>query len=90
MKYEPNHPLVRETIREIMEQNLDAARAEREAARIHATPWETYTLPRPSPFTLPIYTAFNRETLVAQDPDRALDELARALYDEWKDDDFSN
>lgn len=89
MKYEPDHPLVRETIREIMEQNLDAARAEREAARIHATPWETYTLPRPSPFTLPIYTAFNRETLVAQDPDRALDELARALYDEWKDDDSS-
>ena len=85
LKYEPDHPLVRETFREMMDQDLDAARAEREAERIHRTPWETYTLPRPSPFTLPIYTAFNRETLIAQDPDRALEELATALYDEWDD-----
>lgn len=94
LKYEPDHPLLREAVREMMEQELDSARAERVAERVFAAPWDIYTLPRPSPFTLPIYTAFNRETLIAQDPDRALEEAATALYDEWNSesngDDFSN
>ena len=41
------------------------------------------TLPRPSPFALPLFAAFNRETLVAQDPDKALEELVAGLYGAW-------
>lgn len=83
-RYEPNHPLLREAIREVLEDELDAPKAAAEAARIHASAWETYDLKLPSPFAIPLFAAFNRETLVAQDPDKALDEVVAALYDQWK------
>jgi ATP-dependent Lhr-like helicase len=83
LEHEPNHPLVREAVREVLEDQCDAPRALEEAARIYNSPFELYELPRPSPFALPLFTAFNREVLVAPDPDRALDDLVAALYDEW-------
>ncbi len=83
LKYEPDHPLVRETVREVIEDELDAARALAEAARIHQAAWERVELERPSPFALPLFAFFNRETLLAQDPDRAVDDLAASLYAEW-------
>jgi ATP-dependent Lhr-like helicase len=82
-EHEPEHPLVRETVREVLEDECDSQRAAAEAARIFAAPWEVFNLARPSPFALPLFTAFNRETLLAQDPDRAIEELAAELYDEW-------
>ncbi len=84
LEHEPEHPLVRETVREVLEDECDAESALAEAARIHAAPWETVTLPRPSPFALPLFVAFNRETLVAQDPDKALEELVAGLYGAWE------
>ncbi|MDX2152532.1 MAG: DEAD/DEAH box helicase [Bryobacteraceae bacterium] len=84
-QHEPDHPLVREAIRETLEDQLDAANATLEAARIREAPWEIFDLPRPSPFSLTLFAAFNREVLLAQDPDRALDDLVAQLYDEWED-----
>ncbi len=84
LKYEPDHPLVRETVREVIEDELDADRAQAEAARIHSAAWERFSLERPSPAALPLFAFFNRETLLAQDPDRAVDDLAAALYAEWE------
>ncbi len=83
-RYEPNHPLLREAIREVLEDDLDAAAASLAAARIHSDPWEIADLDRPSPFAIPLFSAFNRETLVAQDPDKALDEIVASMYDQWK------
>ncbi|MBC8167978.1 MAG: DEAD/DEAH box helicase [Bryobacteraceae bacterium] len=83
-QYEPEHPLLRETIRGALEDMMDVDRARVEAARIHQIRWEVFDLPRPTPFGLELYAAFSRETLLAQDPDRALDELVMTLYDEWK------
>ena len=83
MEHEPDHPLVREAVREVLEDQCDAPRALEEAARIFDTPLEIYDLPRPSPFALPLFTAFNREVLVSTDPDRALDDLVASLYEEW-------
>ena len=57
----------------------------RGAARIYESQWEVYDLPRPTPFGLELFAAFSRETLLAQDPDRALDELVAALYEQWND-----
>ena len=85
LQYEPDHPLVREAVREVLEDQCDAARAAEEAARIYETPLELYDLPRPSPFSLPLFASFNREVLVAPDPDRALDELVAAIYGEWEE-----
>lgn len=85
LKHEPDHPLVREAIREVMEDQLDAERAEREAERIHGAPWEVHDLPRPSPFALPLFAMFNREVVQAADPDRALDDYFAAAYDEWQE-----
>lgn len=82
-KYEPEHPLVREAVREVVEDQMDGERAIAEAARIHAAPWEVFDLPRPSPFALPLFVAFNRETLLAQDPERALDDYVAAIFDQW-------
>ncbi len=82
-KYEPEHPLLREAVRETLEDDLDAGKAAEEAARVYRCEWEVYDLERPSPFALPLFAAFNRETLVAQDPDRALDEVVAALYEKW-------
>jgi ATP-dependent Lhr-like helicase len=82
-QHEPDHPLVRETIRGALEDMMDAERAQAEAARIHASEWEIFDLPRPAPFGLELFAAFSRETLLAQDPDQALDELVTALYEEW-------
>lgn len=79
-EHEPEHPLLREAIRETLEDELDADAAATEAARIYATPWETFDLTRPSPFAIPLFASFNREVLLAQDPDQALDSLLEALY----------
>ncbi len=83
-EHEPDHPLVRETVREVLEDECDSETAWREAARIYAAAWEVFTLPRPSPFALPLFASFNRETLMAQDPDRALEELVGELYGRWE------
>jgi ATP-dependent Lhr-like helicase len=83
-EHEPDHPLVREAVREVLEDQCDAERAAEEAARIYAAPLEVYDLPRPSPFALPLFAAFNREVLLATDPDRALDDLVASIYGEWE------
>lgn len=83
LEYEPDHPLVREAVREVLEDQCDAPQAFEETKRLYETPIEIYDLPRPSPFALPLFAAFNREVLVAPDPDRALDELVRTLYEDW-------
>lgn len=83
-QHEPEHPLLRETIRGTLEDMMDVERAQAEAARIFRSEWEVFDLPRPTPFGLELFAAFSRETLLAQDPDRALDELVTALYDQWK------
>ena len=84
LTYEPDHPLVRECVRGVIEDECDAAGAESEAARLHVTPIEMFDLPRPSPFALSLYASFNRETLMSEDPDRALDELVASLYSDWE------
>jgi ATP-dependent Lhr-like helicase len=83
LEHEPDHPLVREAVREVLEDQCDAPRAFSEAQRIYAEPLEIYDLPRPSPFALPLFTAFNREVLLASDPERALDDLVARIYGEW-------
>ena len=83
MTYEPDHPLVRETVRRTLEDDCDAEPALEESARIFMSPFEIYDLPRPSPFALPLFAAFNRETLLAQDPERALDDYVYRVYEEW-------
>ena len=80
LEHEPSHPLLREAVRETLEDELDADAAALEAARIHATDWETFDLERPSPFALPLFAAFNREVLLAQDPDQAFEDIIEALY----------
>jgi hypothetical protein len=67
----------------VLEDQCDASRALEEAARIYQSPLEIYDLPRPSPFALPLFAAFNREVLLSTDPDRALDDLIAILYEEW-------
>jgi ATP-dependent Lhr-like helicase len=84
-EHEPDHPLVREAIREMLEDECDAPAAYREAARVYAAEWDLRKLPRPSPFALPLFAAFNRETLMAQEPDRALEDLASSIYMQWMD-----
>jgi hypothetical protein len=32
---------------------------------------------------LPLFSAFNREVLMASDPDRALDDLVNSIYEGW-------
>jgi len=83
LEHEPDHPLVREAVREVLEDQCDAPRAYAEAERLYAEPLEIYDLPRPSPFALPLFTAFNREVLLASDPERALDDLEARIYGEW-------
>ena len=83
LEHEPEHPLVREAVREVLEDQCDAQRALAEPERIFQSPLEIYELPRPSPFALPLFAAFNREVLVAPDPERALDYLVAAIYGEW-------
>jgi ATP-dependent helicase Lhr and Lhr-like helicase len=83
LEHEPDHPLVREAVREVMEDQCDAPRAIEETARLFETPIVIYDLPRPSAFGLPLFAAFSREVLVAPDPERALDDLVAALYGEW-------
>ena len=57
--HEPDHPLVRETVREVLEDECDSDTAWREVARIYAAEWEVVTLPGPSPFALPLFASFN-------------------------------
>lgn len=83
LKHEPDHPLVREAVREVMYDHMDVENAARHAERIYNSEWEVFDLPRPSPFGLPLFAAFSRETLLAQDPEKALDELVAMLYDQW-------
>ncbi len=83
LKYEPDHPLVREAVREVLEDELDADRAAAEAARIFESPWEIVELDKPSPFSLTMMSTFNREVLTAQDPDKALDEAVEDWYQQW-------
>ena len=83
LEHEPDHPLVREAVREVLEDQCDAPRAFAEAQRIYSQPLEIYDLPRPYPFALPMFTAFNREVLLASDPERALDDLVARIYAEW-------
>ena len=83
LEHEPEHPLVREAVREVLEDQCDALRAFEESRRIFESPIELYNLARPSPLALPLFSTFSREVLLAADPDRALDDLANALYEEW-------
>ncbi|MCW5965582.1 MAG: DEAD/DEAH box helicase [Bryobacterales bacterium] len=85
LKYEPGHPLMRETVRTFLEDKMMADLALEEAARIHACRWEVYELPRPSPFALPLYAAFNAQVLLAQDREKALDDIVENLFNEWAD-----
>lgn len=80
LEHEPSHPLLREAVREALEDELDVDAAAREAARIHAEPWEFFANDQPSPFAIPLFATFNREVLLAQDPDQALDDIVEALY----------
>ena len=77
---------MRENIRGVHARH-DGCRTCRRGVRtdIRDTPWEVFDLPRPTPFGLPLFAAFSRETLLAQDPDKALDELVATLYDQWGD-----
>jgi ATP-dependent Lhr-like helicase len=88
MEHEPDHPLVREAVREVLEDQCDAPAALDEARRLFETPIQIYDLPRPSPFALPLFTAFNREVLISPDPERALDDLVAAIYGEWEPNDI--
>lgn len=83
MKYEPEHPLVREAVREVLEDQLDAAGSAQQAARLFAAGWEVHDAPRPSPFALPLFASFQREVLLVQDVGAALEDLAGRIYEEW-------
>ncbi|HEU0122659.1 MAG TPA: DEAD/DEAH box helicase [Bryobacteraceae bacterium] len=85
LTYEPDHLLVKETVREVLGDLLDAPNAQRHAADIFESPWEVFEHPRPSPFALPLFAAFNREVLLAQDPGKAFDEFAASVYEEWNE-----
>jgi ATP-dependent Lhr-like helicase len=85
LTYEPNHLLVKETVREVLVDMLDAPNAIRHARQIFEAKWEIYEHPRPSPFALPLFAAFNREVLLAQDPGKAFDEFAAMIYQEWNE-----
>ena len=84
LKHEPDHPLLREAVREVMHDQMDAEHAAEQAAQIFEADWEVFDLPRPSPFALPLFASFSRETLLAQDPERALDEMVASLYAGWE------
>ena len=84
LKHEPDHPLVREAVREVMDDLMDVNCAAEQASQIYESAWEVFDLPRPSPFALPLFAAFSRETLLAQDPEKALDEMVAALYASWE------
>lgn len=88
LQYEPDHILVRETVREVLEDTLDAHHALQQAERIYESAWEWFDHPRPSPFALPLYAAFNRDVLLAADSHRAFDELATAFYEEWAEEEL--
>jgi len=83
LKYEPEHPLLREAVREILGDDLDQPAALEQATHLYKTEWEVVELPRPSPMAIPLFASFNRETLLKQDADAALDELVNTLYEEW-------
>jgi len=85
LTYEPDHLLVKETVREVLGDMLDAPNSIRHAQRIFDEKWEIFEHPRPSPFALPLFAAFNREVLLAQDPGKAFDEFAATVYQEWND-----
>jgi ATP-dependent Lhr-like helicase len=82
-KYEPEHPLLREAVREILEDDLDRPAALEQVEHLYKSEWEVFDLPRPSPMAIPLFAFFNRETLQKQDADSALDELVGSLYEQW-------
>lgn len=83
MRYEPHHPLLRETVREVMHDQLDAPRATLQARLLHEAPWEVCDLDAPSPFAIPLFAFFHREILLTQDPEKALEDAIEHLYEEW-------
>jgi ATP-dependent Lhr-like helicase len=85
MHYEPEHPLLREALRQSLEDELDAFRALESARRIYQSDWEVFDLPRPSPFALPLFATFQREVLMTQSPDDALEDVAERLYRDWEE-----
>jgi ATP-dependent Lhr-like helicase len=85
MRYEPGHPLLREALRQSLEDELDGFRALESARRIYASDWEVFDLPRPSPFALPLFATFQREVLMTQSPDDALEDVAERLYRDWEE-----
>jgi ATP-dependent Lhr-like helicase len=84
MKYDPDHPLLQEAVREVMEDQLDAPRALLQAEQMHRAGWQVVDLPRPSPFAIPLFAFFHREVLLTQDPDKALDDAVEHLYEQWQ------
>ena len=84
LKHEPDHPLLREAVREVMHDLMDVEGAAEQAAHIYEAEWEMFDLPRPSPFALPLFASFSRETLLSQDPEKALDEMVASLYAAWE------
>ena len=85
MKYEPDHPLLREAVREVLEDQLDAEGSAAQAARLFEASWDVHDVPRPSPFALPLFASFQREVLLMQDAGAALEDLASRLYEEWSE-----
>jgi ATP-dependent Lhr-like helicase len=85
LKYEPDHPLLRETVRTFLEDRMMADVAETEAERIFHSRWEIFEHVRPSPFALPLFAAFNAEVLMKQDREKALDEIVETLFAEWEE-----
>jgi ATP-dependent Lhr-like helicase len=85
LKHEPEHPLMRETVRTFLEDRMMADLAEEEAERVFHARWEIFEHVRPSPFALPLFAAFNPEVLMRQDREKALDEIVESLFAEWQE-----
>jgi len=83
-EHAPDHPLLFEVRRAYLEDELDLPGAIEAAARLHAGALPVIDLPRPSPFAIPIVFSISREVLRAQDPSRALAELAEAALAGWE------
>lgn len=83
LKYEPDHPLMRETLRTFLEDRMMCDVAITEAERVFQTRWEIFEQLRPSPFALPLYASFNAQVLMAQDREKALSEMVETIFEEW-------
>lgn len=83
-EHDPEHPLLLEVKRAYLEDELDLPGAEEAAQRLAGFELPVLDLPRPSPFAIPIVYSISREVLRAQDPSRALAELAEAALAGWE------